>query len=76
MSMLSVRLPKELERALPRKDRSAWVIDAIRDRLRRERIAAIARSAAAHADEELAVLHEWSKASAPLTSPRLRKVKR
>jgi hypothetical protein len=27
MAMLSVRLPKELDRALPRKDRSAWVID-------------------------------------------------
>ncbi|HEV2292565.1 MAG TPA: hypothetical protein VGR35_01840 [Tepidisphaeraceae bacterium] len=68
--MLSVRLPKELDRVLPRKDRSAWVIDAIRERLRRERISAIARSAAENADEELAVLAEWSKASAPLAGPR------
>ncbi len=76
MSMLSVRLPKELDRALPRRDRSAWVIDAIRERLRRERIAAIAQSAADHADEELAVLDEWSAATAPLRSPRTRRDKR
>ena len=36
MSMLSVRLPKELDRALPRKERSAWVLSAIREQLRRD----------------------------------------
>ena len=66
MSIMSVRLPKDLERAVPRKDRSAWVIDAIRERLRRERIDEIARDAAAHSAEDLEVLADWEAASAPL----------
>ncbi len=76
MSMLSVRLPRELDRALPRKDRSAWVIHAIREHLRREQIAAIAQSAADNEKEELAILREWSTSTAPLQSVRPRKVKR
>jgi hypothetical protein len=65
MPILSVRLPKELDRALPRKDRSAWVLDAVRERLRRERIEAIGRSAADHAAEELETLADWEPAKAP-----------
>ena len=76
MSILSVRLPRDLERAMPRKDRSAWVIDAIRERLRRERIGEIARAASDHADEELAVLEEWSATSAPVKSSKARKARR
>jgi hypothetical protein len=66
MTMLSVRLPKELDRALPRKQRSAWVIDAIRERLRRERIRAIAQAAAEHESVELDVAAEWEGAERPL----------
>jgi hypothetical protein len=79
MSVLSVRLPKELDTALPRKDRSAWVVEAIRQRLRRDRVRAIAESAAEHADEELEVLEEWVPANAALpdeTRRRPRKGKR
>ena len=74
MSILSVRLPKDLERVVPRKDRSAWVVEAIRERLRRQRIEAIARSAAEHESEELELLEDWESASAPLPpAPRVRK---
>jgi hypothetical protein len=66
MSMLSVRLPNELNARLPRKDRSAWVVEAIRQRLRRERIRNIARSAADHPEEELEAIEQWSPVSAPL----------
>ena len=76
MATLSVRLPRELDRALPRRDRSAWVIDAIRQRLRRERIGEIARSASEHEQEELEILHEWEHATAPLKPRQTRGVKR
>ena len=74
MSILSVRLPKELDRALPRKERSAWVVEAIRERLRRQRIEAIARCAAEHESEELQALEDWEPVTAPLPPPpRVRK---
>ena len=76
MSILSVRLPKDLERAVPRKDRSAWVVQAIRDRLRRERIKAIAQSAAEHEAQELEALADWEPATAPIDEPRRKKVSR
>ena len=66
MSILSVRLPAELDHALPKKERSAWVIGAIRERLRRERIHDIARSAAEHGHEELETLRDWEHATTPL----------
>lgn len=69
MSVLSVRLPQDLDRLMPRKARSTWVIDAIRQRLRRERIEAIAASAAEHANEELQTLEEWTAAAEPLKTP-------
>ena len=80
MSVLSVRLPKDLDRTMPRQERSAWVIEAIRDRLRRERIEEIAQSAADHAEQELETLDDWAQAGAPARTPtaarRARKVKR
>jgi hypothetical protein len=76
MSVLSVRLPRELDRALPRKERSAWVIGAIREQLRRERINSIAQSAADHEREELETLSEWEPATAPLRRRRSGRVKR
>lgn len=66
MGVLSVRLPTELEKELPRQERSAWVLQAIRERLRRERVVALAECAAEHAGEELEVVNEWSAASAPI----------
>jgi hypothetical protein len=71
MAILSVRIPKDLETRLPKRDRSAWVIQALRDRLRRERVRAIARDAAENAERELQTLREWETATAPL--PRGRK---
>ena len=76
MSMLSVRLPKELDDAMPKKERSAWVIAAIRDRLRRDRVGQIARSAAEHSERDLAVLAEWESAGAALPRAKPRKGKR
>jgi hypothetical protein len=76
MSVLSVRLPRELDRALPKRDRSAWVIAAIRERLRRQRIESIAQSAAEHEREELETLSEWEPATAPLLQTRMRRSKR
>jgi hypothetical protein len=76
MSMLSVRLPKELDRALPRKERSAWVLAAIREQLRRDRLLAIARSAGEHAADDLEILAEWEPAGAPIPKSTSRKLKR
>ncbi len=76
MSVLSVRLPKELDQVLPRKDRSAWVVAAIRQRLRRERINAIAKSAAEHAKVEQETLSDWEPLTAAAKPPLRRKVRR
>ena len=76
MPTLSVRLPRELDRALPRKDRSSWVIDAIRQRLRRERIDEIAQAAAEHQREDLETLADWEPATAPIRAPSRRRAKR
>jgi hypothetical protein len=76
MSTLSVRLPKDLERSLPRKDRSSWVIGALREKLRRERIREIAEDAAANTERDLQVVADWEPATAPLPRPRKRKGKR
>jgi hypothetical protein len=76
MSVLSVRLPKELDRVLPRRERSAWVIGAIRERLRRDRVKEIAQSAADHEREELEALRDWEPATAPLQRPRRGRKKR
>lgn len=65
MPILSVRLPKELDRVLPRKDRSAWVLDAVRQKLRRDRIEAIAKSAAEHSEQELETVRDWQHADVP-----------
>lgn len=75
MSILSVRVPKDLEKVLPKKDRSAWVIEAIRERARRQRIAEIAASAAEDADRDLQILAEWEPATAPLPKTRKRKAR-
>jgi hypothetical protein len=76
MSILSVRLPKDLEKMVPKKDRSAWVINAIREQARRQRIGEIAASAAEHAAQDLEILAEWEPATAPLPEPKKRKAKR
>jgi len=72
MSMLSVRVPPDLEGQMPKKNRSAWVVQALRDRLRRERIAAIAESAAANAQRDLEELERWEPATAPVPQRRSR----
>jgi hypothetical protein len=72
MSVLSVRVPPDLEGQMPKKNRSAWVVQALRDRLRRERIAAIAESAAAHAHRDLEELERWEPATAPVPERRSR----
>ena len=72
MSMLSVRVPPDLEGQMPKKNRSAWVVQALRDRLRRERIAAIAESAAANAQRDLEELERWEPATAPVPERRSR----
>ena len=74
--VMSVRLPRDLERAVPRKGRSAWVIEAVRQRLRQERIEKIAQSAAAHAEEDLELLSEWEVAIAPVPRSARRKARR
>ena len=66
MSMLSVRIPEDVDTQLPRKDRSRWVIDAIRQKLRRERIRTIAGAASRHAKRDASALAEWEGTSAPL----------
>jgi len=76
MSILSVRLPRELDQAIPKRDRSAWVLEAVRERLRRERIELIARSAAEHAHEDLEVAGDWEHASEPLEPRKSRRNKR
>ncbi len=72
MSVLSVRVPPDLEGRMPKKNRSAWVVQALRDRLRRERIAAIAESAATNAQRDLEELERWEPATAPLPERRFR----
>ena len=72
MSVLSVRVPPDLEGQMPKKNRSAWVVQALRDRLRRERIAAIAESAAANAQRDLEELERWEPATAPVPERRSR----
>lgn len=76
MSILSVRLPKDLDRAIPRKARSAWVVNALREQLISERMRALGESAAAHEKEELEALSEWESATAPIRAPRKNKGKR
>ena len=71
MTTLSVRLSNELDRALPGKRRSAWVLSAIRQRLRQEQIEATGRSAARHEGEELETLRDWEPAGRPLTKRRI-----
>jgi hypothetical protein len=66
MSTLSVRLPKELDRAMPRKARSAWVVDAIREKLISERMKRLGEAGAAYEKEQLEALAEWEPATAPL----------
>lgn len=73
MSTLSVRLPKDLEKALPKSDRSAWAIRAMREQLRRDRIEAIAAAAAENAERDLDILSEWEAVTPPLPGPRRRK---
>jgi hypothetical protein len=70
--MLSVRLPSDLAGQMPKKNRSAWVVQALRDRLRRERFAAIAQSAAASAQRDLEELERWEPATAPMPERRPR----
>ena len=72
MSVLSVRVPPDLQGQMPKKNRSAWVVQALRDRLRRERIAAIAESAAANAQRDLEELERWEPATAPVPERRSR----
>ena len=76
MSIVSVRLPKDLDRSLPRKARSTWVIDAIREKLIRERMQRLADCAATHEKEDLEVLAEWEPATAPIEPPRKRRAQR
>lgn len=76
MSLLSVRLPKDLEKVVPKKDRSAWVIQAIREQARRERIAEIAASAAEDSDRDLEILAEWEPATAPMPDTKKRKARK
>jgi len=66
MAILSVRLPKDVEKSLPRKARSAWVIDALRQKARRDRLRAIAGSAGDNAERDLAILAEWEHVSPSL----------
>jgi len=73
MSTLSVRLPRDLEKALPKSARSAWAIRAMREQLRRDRIEAIAAAAAENAERDLEILNEWEPATAPLPERRRRK---
>jgi hypothetical protein len=70
MSVLSVRIPKDLATKIPRKDRSAWVIEAIRQQLRRQKIHQIAASAGRNAKRDSAALADWEPATAPLSDER------
>jgi hypothetical protein len=76
MSILSVRLPKELDRALPRKARSAWVVDAIREKLINERMKRLGEAGAAHESEQLQALAHWEPATATIRSPRSQRGKK
>ena len=76
MAVLSVRLPKDLDKSLPRKDRSSWVITALREQLRQQRIKEIADDAAANAERDLEILAEWEPATASLPGSKKRKGKR
>jgi len=66
MAILSVRIPKDIEKSLPRKARSAWVIDAVRQKLRKDRALALGLCAAENAERDLEILKEWEHATAPL----------
>lgn len=70
MSTLSVRLPRDIDRVMPRRNRSAWVIQAIRERLITERMRLLGESAGLHEKEELEALAEWEPATAPIEPPR------
>lgn len=64
MSVLNVRLPKEIDKAIPRKNRSAWALDAFRKKIREDRARRLGEVAAQHAEAHLAELEAWEPADA------------
>jgi len=65
MAILSVRLPKDIEKALPRKQRSVWVIDALRKKIVSDRALILGLAAAEHAEAHLKELELWEGVGVP-----------
>lgn len=64
--LLSVRLPRDLDVEIPKENRSAWVLEVIRDYVRKRKLQQIIESAAANHKRDMEVLSDWECAATPL----------
>jgi len=63
--LISVRLSKDLDEAIPKRNRTEWVIEAIRAKLRQEALRSVTDGAASDHSRDLQALEEWESAATP-----------